>query len=58
MPSHLNNDYHINDIVSVDDSNISGGETQYYNGITKNDRGVPVLSIPFQHGRIQIGRSD
>ena len=58
MPPHLDNDDHINAIVSVGDSNISGGETQYYNGTTRSDRGVPVVSIPFQHGRIQIGRFD
>ena len=58
MPPHLDNDDHINAIVSVGDSNISGGATQYYNGVSKSDKGIPVLSIPFQHGRIQIGRFD
>ena len=33
----------------------SGGETIYYDGCKKNDIGNVVYSMPFQHGRIQIG---
>ena len=33
----------------------NGGSTLYYNGISKNNIGEIVYSIPFQHGRIQIG---
>ena len=58
MPLHLDNYDHINAILPVCDCNISGGETQYYNGISRSDIGVPVLTIPFQHGIIQIGRFD
>ena len=47
IPPHLDNNDHINDIVSVGDCNISGGETQYNDGITRNDKGVLVLSIKF-----------
>ena len=34
---------------------INGGSTLYYNGISKNNIGETVYSVPFQHGRIKIG---
>ena len=58
MTPHLDNDDHINSITAFGDFNIIGGGTQYYNGISRSDKGVLVLTIPFQHGRIQIGRFD
>ena len=58
MPPHLDNDDHINDIVLVDGFNIIVCGTKYYTGTSRSDRGVPVLTLPFHHGRVQIGRFD
>ena len=33
----------------------NGGNTLYYNGIKKENKGNLVQSIEFQHGRLQIG---
>jgi len=32
-----------------------GGNTQYYSGSSKDDIGKMVYSVPFEHGRLQIG---
>ena len=58
MPPHLDNDDYINAILSIGDDRIQGGCTQYYNGVSKIDRGVPTVNIPFKHGRVQIGQFD
>ena len=58
IPPHLDNDDHINDSVSVSGENIIGGGIQYYTVTSKCDRGVPVLTITFQHGKFQINQFD
>ena len=54
MPLHFDKQDVISCIVTLG-ANVSGGPAIYHSGITDKDPKDLVLSIPFEHGRIQIG---
>ena len=58
IPLHKDNDDYINAIVSIGGTNVEGGNTVYYTGTDMKNLGTKMYSIPFQHGRIQIGYFD
>ena len=54
IPLHKDEKDIISCVVTL--GNVSrGGSTLYYNGIDLKSPGEPILDIPFNHGRIQIG---
>ena len=44
--------------MSLGDGNLDGGSTVYYSGMTVQKKGEKLMTIPFQHGRVQIGYFD
>ena len=58
IPLHKDTDDYITALVSIGDSEIVGGNTTYYSGKDINMCGKKIYTIPFKHGRIQIGFFD
>ena len=58
IPMHLDENDYVTALISIGTDNIVGGETVYYNGISEDALGSQILSVPYQHGRLQIGFYD
>jgi hypothetical protein len=58
IPVHIENDDHVNAILTLGDIAVGGGSTVYYDGTNRKDVGKEYLNIPFEHGRLQIGYFD
>ena len=54
IPPHLDEKDHISVVFHCGHVK-NGGETVYYDGVSKKNIGNPVYSVPFEHGRVQIG---
>ena len=54
MPAHFDKCDKISCLVTFG-KDIVGGNTVYHDGCSPKKQGVPVMSVPFSHGRIQIG---
>ena len=58
IPLHTDKDDYINAIVSIGNSEVSGGSTVYYSGKNNKQFAHKQYTIPFKHGQIQIGYFD
>ena len=58
IPIHIDTDDYVNAILTLGDISEKDGNTVYYNGTHKKSVGRECLSIPFLHGRLQIGFFD
>ena len=58
IPVHIDEDDYINAILTLGDISNDGGSTVYYTGVHQNDTGKICYSVPFEHGRLQIGFFD
>ena len=51
---HLDDNDYDTSFLSFGTDSIVGGETLYYNGTSEDAIGSQILSVPYQHGRLQI----
>ena len=58
IPIHIDSDDYVNAILTLGDISEKDGNTVYYNGTHKKNVGKECLSVPFLHGRLQIGFFD
>ena len=58
IPIHKDSDDYINTIVSIGGNDVIGGSTVYYSGNSMKNIGKKQYTIPFKHGRVQIGYFD
>ena len=58
IPIHIDSDDYVNAILTLGDISEKDGNTVYYNGTHKKNVGNECLSVPFLHGRLQIGFFD
>ena len=58
IPTHIDEDDVVNAILTLGDISNGEGSTVYYDGITSKETGNEYVSIPFKHGRLQIGFFD
>jgi hypothetical protein len=58
IPMHLDDNDYVTALICIGAVRIVGGETVYYNGTSEDALGSQILSVPRQHGRLQIGFYD
>ena len=58
IPAHIDDDDHVNAILTLGDISVDGGSTVYYDRTDSKEKGHEYVCIPFEHGRLQIGFFD
>ena len=56
--THIDEDDHVNAIITLGDISIGGRSTVYYDRINSKEMVNEYFSIPFEHGRLHIGFFD
>ena len=54
IPLHTDRNDHFNALLSIGETNDQHGSTMYFSGDQKCNEEI-ICSLPFQHGRLQIG---
>ena len=52
IPAHIDEDNHVNAILTLGNISVGGGSTVYYDGTDSKEKGKEYVSIPFEHGHL------